>query len=269
MNHNRVFCFGCSFTEYQWPTWATILQKDLDIPVYNWGLCGLGNKGIFSKLIQCDIKYNFTEKDLIMIVWSSWTREDRYINGHWNNGGNILNNHYYDRKFIEKYWDWENDIINNASCIISANKAYNIWLNSSIVPLDNPQDLFIPDQDDKNSIQQKNQRKMLEFYLTKLPKMTYFDMTQNSYYNKTTTDGHPDIMLHKKFVLENVYKPLGITMKSKTEQDIQLFYDHAVRSFTAYKDHKYSWENVVNACKTLWQFGDWQRSRIDDWDSNV
>lgn len=266
---DRIFCFGCSFTEYQWPTWATILQKDLDIPVYNWGLCGVGNRAILSKMIQCDIKHKFTERDLIMVVWTSWTREDRYITGHWRNGGNILNNEFYDRNFISKYWDWENDIINNATSIISANKSFNIFLNGSIVKVSDPKDIYIPNKDDERKIELQNQRRMIDFYVNHLPKMVYFDMNNNSYYNKTTTDGHPDIMLHKDFVMENIYKPLGITMKESTKRDVQLFYDHAVRAFGTFKDTKYAWENMVNAAKDLWQYGDWQRSRVDDWDSNV
>lgn len=266
---NRVFCFGCSFTEYQWPTWATILQKDLDVPVYNWGLCGIGNRAILSKIVQCDIKYQFDKDDLIMVVWTSWTREDRYITGHWRNGGNILNQDFYDRNFIEKYWDWENDVINNATCILSANKSYQIFLNGSIVKTDDPKDIYIPNQDDARKIELQNQRRMIDFYVPQLPKMVYFDMNTNSYYNNTTTDGHPDIMAHKNFVLENIYQPLNIKMKISTERDIENFYNHAVEKFSKLKNQKYTWDKMVEACKDLWQYGNWERSRIDDWNSNV
>ena len=269
ISFKRGFCFGCSFTEYQWPTWATILQKDLDVPVYNWGLCGIGNRGILSKMVQADVKYNFTDEDLILVVWTSWTREDRYIQGHWRNHGNLLNQDFYDRNFISRYWDWENDIINNSTCIITANLAYKPWLNGSIVKTDKPQDLYIPNQTDKDRIELQNQRNMIDFYVPRLPKMQYFDMNENSYYNNTTTDGHPDIMLHKRFVLEKIYQPLGIQMKPTTEQDIKTFYDHAVQKFSEFKDQKYAWEKMVDACKDLWHHGDWQRSRIDDWNSHV
>ena len=79
MEYKRAFCFGCSFTNYEWPTWVDILRKDLDIQVQNWGLQGLGNVGILSKMIQCDIINKFTNEDLVIVLWSSWTREDRYI----------------------------------------------------------------------------------------------------------------------------------------------------------------------------------------------
>ena len=154
---SRIFCFGCSFTDFPWPTWATILQKDLDIPVYNWGLTGVGNRAIFSRMIQCDIKHKFTERDLIMVVWSSWTREDRYIAGSWTQGGNVLSHLYYDRNFITKYWDRENDIINNATSIISANKLFNIFLNGSIIKISDPRDVHISNSDDVKKIEQQNQ----------------------------------------------------------------------------------------------------------------
>jgi hypothetical protein len=51
MKFKRAFLFGCSYTEYKWPTWANILKKDLDIPVYNWGLSGLGNVGLHCRMV--------------------------------------------------------------------------------------------------------------------------------------------------------------------------------------------------------------------------
>lgn len=269
MKYKRIFCFGCSFTEYQWPTWANIIQKDLDIPVYNWGLCGIGNRGILSKMIQCDIKYSFNKDDLIIVVWSSWTREDRYIDGHWRNHGNLLNQDFYDKNFIKKYWDWENDIINNATCIIAANKMYSDVLNASIVPLKNPQDIYISDKTQLETIQQKNQKQMINFYIDKLPSMEYFDMSKNSYFDKTTTDGHPDIRLHQLFVEQTIYGKLRLQLKESTIHDISSFFNKTVESFSHINKDGYDWHKLVDACKTLWHNGNWQRTRIYDWNSDV
>lgn len=270
MRYKRIFTFGCSFTEYQWPTWASIMQKDLDIPVYNWGLCGIGNRGILSKIVQCDIKYNFTKDDLIIVIWSSWTREDRYIDGRWRNHGNILNQDFYGKNFIEKFWDWENDIINNATCIIAADKMYDNILHGSIVPISTPQDLYIPDQSANDKIAKQNEKKLIDFYIPRLPNdIIYFDMTKNSYYKKTTTDGHPDIKMHQYFVENNIYSRLGINLKDSTINDIDAFYDHAVEKFKEISKPTYDWHKLVEACKDLWQHGNWQRQRIDDWNSDV
>ena len=106
MDYKRVFCFGCSCTYYEWPTWADILRKDLDIPVQNWGIGGLGNVGIFCRMVQCNVINKFTDEDLIIVVWSSWTREDRYIDGKWHNMGNVHvqeKDSIYDNNFIKKY----------------------------------------------------------------------------------------------------------------------------------------------------------------------
>ena len=106
MEYKRAFCFGCSWTYYAWPTWVDILRKDLDIPVQNWGIANLGNVGILNRMVQCDISNKFTDKDLIIVLWTSWTREDRYIEGKWTRCGNIFaqpSDSPYDSDFIKKY----------------------------------------------------------------------------------------------------------------------------------------------------------------------
>jgi hypothetical protein len=80
--YNRLFVFGCSFTRYLWPTWADIIGQD--IPLYeNWGRGGAGNHYIFNSVIEANIRHTFTKDDLVMIMWSSTTREDRYSNNNW------------------------------------------------------------------------------------------------------------------------------------------------------------------------------------------
>jgi len=39
MKPRRLFAFGCSFTQYKWPTWADILGKSFDLS-YNLGKSG-------------------------------------------------------------------------------------------------------------------------------------------------------------------------------------------------------------------------------------
>ena len=125
MNFERVFCFGCSWTHYKWPTWADLCRYGTDKPVYNWGLRGIGNVGILHRMLEADLKHQFTDKDLILVQWSTWTREDRYIDK-WQAGGAVFNNNFYDKDFVKKYWSWNNDIIKNSTAIISANRMFNI-----------------------------------------------------------------------------------------------------------------------------------------------
>ena len=47
MKFKRAFVFGCSFTQYYWPTWADILGREFN-KFENWGQCGGGNQFIFN-----------------------------------------------------------------------------------------------------------------------------------------------------------------------------------------------------------------------------
>lgn len=88
----RLFTFGCSFTNYIWPTWANIVASELAIPFWNYAQGGAGNQYIFNMIMQADALHKFTEDDAIMICWSGVTREDRCIDGKWQLYGNIFNN---------------------------------------------------------------------------------------------------------------------------------------------------------------------------------
>ena len=86
--YKRFFAFGCSFTNYAWPTWADYLGRNIG-EYYNFGGSGSGNMLIFQQFIQCMKKYEFTENDLVIIQWTNTTREDRYIDGEWRRNGNL------------------------------------------------------------------------------------------------------------------------------------------------------------------------------------
>ncbi len=43
-NAMRLITFGCSFTDYSWPTWADIIARDLDCEYENWAIGGGGNQ---------------------------------------------------------------------------------------------------------------------------------------------------------------------------------------------------------------------------------
>ena len=42
----RLIVFGCSFTDYAWPTWADIIAYDLGCEYENWAQGGGGNQQI-------------------------------------------------------------------------------------------------------------------------------------------------------------------------------------------------------------------------------
>lgn len=86
---NRLFTFGCSFTQYwRWPTWADVLGRQFD-HYENWGLCGAGNSYIFNSLMECHRRNRISASDTIMIMWSNTSREDRYVKDRWHVSGNV------------------------------------------------------------------------------------------------------------------------------------------------------------------------------------
>lgn len=101
----RFFTFGCSFTNYHWSTWADIVAKELKVPFYNYGRTGAGNQYIFNTIMQADALYNFNEDDLVMVCWSSITREDRFTKDGWITPGNIYSQSQYDIDFVKKWVD--------------------------------------------------------------------------------------------------------------------------------------------------------------------
>lgn len=80
--YKRLFTFGCSFTNYIWPTWSDIIGQDFEF-YENWGRPGAGNHYILNAVMECDSKNNFTNDDLVLIMWSNPEREDRYVNNNW------------------------------------------------------------------------------------------------------------------------------------------------------------------------------------------
>ena len=76
----RLFTFGCSFTHYNWGTWANCLAKELEpVEFINLGRSGAGNQYIFNMVMQADSIYNFTHEDLVVVQWTNVCREDRFI----------------------------------------------------------------------------------------------------------------------------------------------------------------------------------------------
>ena len=143
----RIFTYGCSITQHHWPTWADIVLHSARISgysVFNAGLSGIGNTGIKRSVIQTHEKYRITNEDLLLVMWSSFLREDRItnFNSHehpdkqrhtkTNNvvrhsqSGNLLNTKFYTKDFIRNYFNIEHYIINSISEISIVRKAFNL-----------------------------------------------------------------------------------------------------------------------------------------------
>jgi hypothetical protein len=104
----RLFTFGCSYTNYGWPTWADLLGLEFD-HFENWGLAGTGCRSIQERIIECHVRNEFKPGDTVIVQWSSHLRNDFHntnnalpgrIKG-WRTDGSLFNhsNHklYSDR----------------------------------------------------------------------------------------------------------------------------------------------------------------------------
>ena len=124
----RLFAFGCSFTNYAWPSYADFLSYEFD-KYENWGFPGFGNRAIAERVAECHAKNNFTKDDTILVQWTSHTRndfhtfkeieysKDKFIHGWfrptnkigWKTQGNIFGSGNleinYDPKWLNNFWD--------------------------------------------------------------------------------------------------------------------------------------------------------------------
>ncbi len=102
--YKRFFAFGCSMTSYGWPTWADIIAQEIP-ESYNYAQSGGGNLFIACQVTEASLRYNFNDTDLVMIMWSSTSREDRYVNERWLTPGNIYTQNYYNDDFVKEFSD--------------------------------------------------------------------------------------------------------------------------------------------------------------------
>lgn len=114
MTDRRLFVFGCSYTNYAWPTWANFLSIEYK-NFQNWAMPGLGNRAIAERVAECCCRHEFNKNDLVIVQWSSHLRNDWYNvdntqtgMGGWRTRGSIFNyinlERIYDRKWIERFW---------------------------------------------------------------------------------------------------------------------------------------------------------------------
>jgi hypothetical protein len=112
----RLFTFGCSFTNYRWSTWADCLAPEFDY-FENWGQSGGGNHYIFNSLMEADQRHQFTENDTVIVCWTSFTRDDRYVNNRWQTPGNIFNTPIYDQSYLKNHFDERGYLIRDLAYI--------------------------------------------------------------------------------------------------------------------------------------------------------
>ena len=129
--YKRLFTFGCSFTEYRFPTWANIASKMVpNAKFYNFGRSGAGNTLIANRITETHMKYNLSETDLVLVMWSTFCREDRWLPYHpkhqrsgWESPGNIYSQEewqFTDDKYFKYYGQPITYLIRDLSTITMA-----------------------------------------------------------------------------------------------------------------------------------------------------
>ena len=101
---SRLFTFGCSYTNYRWSTWADCLAAEFDY-FENWGQSGGGNQYIFNSVMEADQRHHFDSNDTVIVCWSTFLRDDRYIDGRWHTLGNMFSCSIYDPKYLKTQID--------------------------------------------------------------------------------------------------------------------------------------------------------------------
>ena len=119
--YKRLITIGCSFTRYKWATWADLLAAELspDAEFINQGQSGAGNLYIAVNLNQYMNKLNLGHEDLVVIMWSTFYREDRYMYKQWITPGNIFTQNQIDMDFVEKHCDVRGMMLRDLSIIDS------------------------------------------------------------------------------------------------------------------------------------------------------
>ena len=208
----RVFTFGCSLTSYEWATWADILclhycQEGYE--THNYGSSGMGNEHVLQALVAADLKYTFTDDDIICVLWSSWLREDRiWADRNWGKNGSILTSRGQPfQDFANEYFSLENYIMKNVTAIHTANKAYNINYQSTICPNETEWNT------QTNDTLLKAFSELPEYIDTYSPEQVTTDVQRDILESTpilNKVDGHPTPQLHNIFLKNHVLPALGI-----------------------------------------------------------
>ena len=209
----RLFTFGCSFTHYLWPCWPEIIQKQLEnqTKVYNYGMAGIGNVGISYRILEANMMHKFTPEDKIIIMWTSWNREDRLMGGNYLQHGNMFSGIGGStwNKFMREFDSPSHDALKNITAMHYVNKTYGDMIMYQACGFDQHYEdavIGLP---------------LLDHFKDFTIDMLYKNLeTQQNSFEGLHEDSHPDILAH----LEIVKNQIPIKIDNKTEQywiDIQ------------------------------------------------
>jgi hypothetical protein len=242
--YKRFFTFGCSFTEFRWPTWADIISKEMpDAEFYNFGRSGAGNLLIHLRLMEADARFKFCETDLVMVMFTSYTREDRWVELHngWYTPGNIYCGSNYPEAWKKEFTDERGFMIRDAAIIHST---VNFLENSPATTHAFLSNYFLTEKDfrTRTTTETKDIIDVYEDTLSKLP-MPLHNYETNRDWSRDyfVKDGHPSPVRYYEYLLR-----MGVNLTNVSR-------DYAAKSSVIVREGK-SIEDITNA------FPDCQRS---------
>ena len=252
--YRRFFAFGCSFTGYMWPTWADCLSKEIpNAEFYNMGYSGAGNLMISNRLTEANLKFNFNEHDLIMIMWSTFCREDRYINNYWKCPGNIYTQNTYNEEFVKKFADSKGYLIRDLAIISLTTTLINSLSSDSITLASIPYNYQNEDDSSIAPILKLHEKtiKITPRCLFEL-EMNRFWGTGHSYYdslhNGIMNDYHPNPVQYRNYL-----EKIGIPMTEKS----MTFAQESLAKLLQTKSNSEILNTFVNNSQGTAQFNGW------------
>jgi hypothetical protein len=104
--YNRLITLGCSFTRYRWATWADLLAAEMPSATHiNQAQSGAGNMYISTCLSQLSRTINLGAQDLVVIMWSTFYRQDFYKDSQWITPGNIYTQGIVPMDYVERFYE--------------------------------------------------------------------------------------------------------------------------------------------------------------------
>ena len=196
----RLFTFGCSFTQYFWPTWADILGKEFDY-FENWGKLGGGNQFMFNSLMECSLRNNLTSSDTVIIMWTNVAREDRYIKNAWETHGNVYTTEFYSKEFLHRYFDDTGCLIRDLASIHASKKFLELsnipYIFLSMVPITNVDQYTVAPLKNTNKITELYKDTISNIRPSVFEKVFKFNWKSK---NRQKVDLHPLPMEHLEYL---------------------------------------------------------------------
>lgn len=229
---NRLFVFGCSYTNYAYPTWADIISVNFD-QYYNYGRAGACNTYIMNKVIAVDDKIGFNRKtDTVIIMLTGFGRFS-YLprTSGWITPGDLYNynintkdhitTHFYDNMWSDNWAVYQSWIATKVIKNTLLSKKIKHYI---VMGINN--DSYI---NGSSELDDAMYVKALEIY-NFLDNKTSLDKwkEQNNYYesefweNIKAMDGHPSMNVYFQYAKD--FFPAHVTRKS--HKFLKYWHDH-------------------------------------------